>query len=106
MLNCELARLRSTPIDPARIEEVELIDPAKIEEDVWKAGVDEWVLEEGNDPSTVPLEPSKWEALLRRLSARIRATQIIAEEKQHAKAQLQKRRQLLINSPKPPGRAT
>jgi AAA domain len=80
---------------------VELIDPARIEEEVWKAGVDEWE-REGHDAGSVPLEPLRWDALLRRRRARLRATEIMVEEEKQAKAQLEKRRQLLINSPKPP----
>lgn len=83
---------------------VELVDAAKTEEDEWNAGVDEWG-REGHDPGTVPLERPKWEALLGRRAARLkaeRAARLKAEAAQQAKAQLENRRQLVINSLKPP----
>jgi hypothetical protein len=71
----------------------ELVDAAKMEEDKWNAGVDEWI-REGHDADTVPIERPKWEALLGRRAARLK------EKAQQA--QLENRRQLLINSLKPP----
>jgi hypothetical protein len=79
------------------VEDEELVDPAKMEADEWNAGVDEWV-REGHDVSTVPLEPPKWEALLRRRAARLIAEKLV----HHEKVQLKRRRQLVINSLKPP----
>jgi hypothetical protein len=72
---------------------VELIDPAKMEADEWNAGVDEWE-REGHDPGTVPEERPIWEAILRRRAVRLK------QEAQQA--ELVRRRQLLINSLKPP----
>src|ERR1700722_17480950 len=76
---------------------VELIDPARIEEEVWNAGVDEWV-REGNEPVTIPLDPRKWEALLRRRRSRLAA-------EQYEQAKEAQRRERTINSllrpPKP-----
>jgi AAA domain len=92
-------------VDPATANDDDLLDPARMEEEVWDAGMDEWVVHEGHTADTVPLDPLGWENLLRRRRARIRATQIMAEETRQAKAQLQKRRQLLINSPKTPGQS-
>jgi hypothetical protein len=75
------------------IEDEELIDPARMEVDEWNAGVDEWV-REGHDPSTVPEERPKWEALLRRRAARLKEQQL--------KAQYEYRRQFEIKSLRPP----
>jgi AAA domain len=86
-------RAKSPPPPPPPPPIVELVDAAKMEEDEWNAGVDEWE-REGHDPGTVPVERPKWEALLCRRAARLKAEQ--------AKAQLENRRQLVINSLKPP----
>jgi hypothetical protein len=72
---------------------VELVDPARIKPEVWNAGVDQWE-REGHDPSTVPLEPRKWEALLCRRTARLREPQL--------KAQYEYQRLFEIDSLKPP----
>ena len=66
-------------------EEVDIdeIDASKMEEDEWNAGVDEW-MKEGHEPGDVPLERSKWEALLRRRAARIEREKLRLEQRQAA----------------------
>lgn len=86
-------RRAKSPPPPPPPPTVELVDPAKMEEDEWNAGADEWE-REGHDLGTIPLERPKWEALLRRRAARLKA--------QREKVQLENRRQLIINSLKPP----
>jgi AAA domain len=86
-------RRAKSPPPPPPPPIVELVDAAKMEAAEWNAGVDEWV-REGHDPGTVPEERPKWEALLRRRADRLK--------KEAQQAQLEHRRQLLINSLKPP----
>jgi hypothetical protein len=91
MNECRKRRAKSPPPPPPP-PIVELIDPARMEQDEWNAGRDEWE-REGRDPSTIPEERKEWEALLRRRAARLKR-----EEAQQAKAQLEIRRQLVIKS--------
>ena len=92
-MNESRKRRAKSPPPPPPPPIVELIDPARMEEHEWNAGVDEWE-REGRDPGTVPQERPKWEALLGRRAARLKA--------ERAKVQLENRRQFLIDSLKPP----
>jgi hypothetical protein len=73
--------------------EIDEIDPSRMEEGEWNAGLDEWE-REGHNIDTIPVERPKWEALLARRAARLKK-----EEAQRTEA---KRRHYLINSLKPP----
>jgi AAA domain len=86
-------------------EEESLVDPAKMEMAEWNAGAEQWMHEGHDDCGGIPLERPKWEELLRRRAARLKAerdARLKAEEAQRAKAQLENRRKLVIKSLKPP----
>ena len=87
-----LAREARSPRRRRPRQSVELIDAAKMGEDEWNAGVNEWV-REGHDAGTVPksVQNGKHSCDAARLGSK-------REEAQQAKAQLEIRRQLLIKS--------
>ncbi len=81
------------------------VDPAKMEMAEWDAGAEQWIHEGHDDLGTIPLERQKWEELLRRSAARLKAerdARLKAGEAQRAKARLENQRQLVIKSLKPP----
>lgn len=79
------------PAPPENRIEVDRMDP-----DEWEAGADEWI-REGHELETVPLEGSKWKALIGRRIARL-----ARENEVRAKARRQDLRRRTINSLKPP----
>jgi hypothetical protein len=72
------------------------IDPSRMDYDEWVAGQYEWE-KEGHDVGDIPLERSKWEALLRRRAARLARERAAAKEKLRLE-----QRQAAIESLKPP----
>jgi hypothetical protein len=98
-----------TPLLVYQFDELEWeeshVDPAKMEMAEWNAGAEQWIHEGHDDCGDIPLERPKWEELLRRSAARLkaeRAARLKAEEAQRAKAQLENRRRLEIESLEPP----